>query len=150
MKNLKEEIQRSKQLMGIAEGLNLVKVTPSSWFQSILNRTTGPYTTPDYPNSLFYRLDDEIIFKYDQESEILWVDYIIIWSVFEDRFGMEYDEIRELIKPMVEEHYKLGSVTPGLWLYPGLSLVEDHYKLESVTPFAEVYHKLHRWKNITN
>jgi hypothetical protein len=84
----------------------------TSWFQSILDRTTGPHTTPQYPNSLFYKLDDDVIFEYNQEDEDFWVDYYTIWSVFEFRFGMEYDETQELIKPMVEEHYKLESVTP--------------------------------------
>ena len=73
-------------------------------------------------------MDDEIIFEYNRKTEDFWVPYNAIWSVFENRFGMEYGETQELIQFMVEDHYKLGSVTPtkqALRQWPG-------------------------WKNITN
>jgi hypothetical protein len=102
----------------VNEGLNLPKKqTPQSWFQSILNRTTGPHTSSELPHSLFYKLDGNVIFEYNQITGSFWVDYVTIWSVFEDRFDMEYDEIQELIKPMVEDHYKLAAVTPKIARY---------------------------------
>jgi hypothetical protein len=68
MNNLQEEIKRVKELMGLSEGLNLPKMTPESWFRSILMQTTGPFTHRHYPNSLFYLLDGKVIFEYDKKK----------------------------------------------------------------------------------
>jgi len=76
------------------------------------------FTTPDYPNSVFYIKDDEIIFELQQNpnnkgiSRFL-VDYCRIWGVFNSKFNLNDDEIRSFIKGEVEETLKLGTVTPS-------------------------------------
>jgi hypothetical protein len=113
MKNLQEEIKRAKELMGLSEGLNLPKNTPENWFKLILMRTTGPHTTPDIPNAFFFELDGKVIFEYYPRSEYFVVDCYTIWTFFKTKFNMDYDEIRILIKRMVEDYYKLDFVTLG-------------------------------------
>lgn len=109
--NLLKEINRSRKLMGITEGLNLVKVTPSSWLKLILNRTTGPHTFPERPDSVYYKLDGDVIFEYNKTNGHFFVDYNSVWSVFIHKFDLKYEEIVELIKSMVEDHYKWEILT---------------------------------------
>ena len=90
--------------------------TPEGWFKDILNNLTE-YRSPNRPLNIFYKLDNEIVMEMefadqDQNSGYLWVSYTKIWSVFETRFNMEYQQIQGLIKAMVEETYNLRGVTP--------------------------------------
>ena len=57
----------------------------------------------------------------------LYCSYQHVWKVLEDRFDYNYDQIRDLIKEIVEEHFKLMGLTPG---------------------FAKLFFK--KWKNISN
>ena len=89
------------------------KETPQSWFQTILNKTTGPHTSSNYPDSTFYKLESQIIFEYNTQNHNFWVDYDTIWPVLEKKFGLNYEQTQILIKPMLEEQYKLGSIIPS-------------------------------------
>ncbi len=124
--------------INLSEGLNLPKKdisTPAKWFQTeILNKLTIA-TTRDRPNSIFYKLNNEIVMEYYNEAgrqELnngsIYVKYFGIWSIFESRFGLNYGRIQGLIKGMVEEHYKFRYLTPFWW--HGSARI--------------------RWKNITN
>ena len=53
----------------------------------------------------------EIIFEQDEENERLWVRYQDFWSVLEDKYSLTYDDIRVIIKSMVETTYKIKVVT---------------------------------------
>src|SRR5271157_1158348 len=89
-------------------------------------------TSKDSPNSVFYvNKNNEIIFEYEKQNEkndYFYVSYNKIWSVFESEFGYNYDEIRDLIK----------------------GILESHYKLESVTPIMPWIQRRHYWSHITN
>ena len=52
--------------------------------------------------------------EYDKKNGYFWVDYDKIWSVLESKYGLNDQEISELIKGMVEEHLKLEGVTPWM------------------------------------
>ena len=74
-------------------------------------------TKPEYPNSVFYKKDGEVIFELYQNSEnkekrYFWVDYYKIWLVFEIEFRLECDEIQYFIKSQVENILKIGSIIP--------------------------------------
>ena len=73
------------------------------------------FTTPDYPNSVFYIKDDEIIFELQQNpnnkgNRYFYVDYYKFWAVFNSKFGLSYDDTQSFIKGMVEDTLKLGSI----------------------------------------
>ena len=61
-----------------------------------------------YPNSVFWmNKDGEFMFEHDDEKNgYFWCSYARVWSVFETKFGMKYDEIQSFTKGMVEEHFK--------------------------------------------
>jgi hypothetical protein len=64
-----------------------------------------------YPDYLFYRKGNKIIFDYNIRSEIVHVNYAEIWSFLESYFGMTYHQIYNLIKVWIEEHYDLDVTT---------------------------------------
>jgi len=86
--------------------------------------------TDKYPNFIFYRKGDKIIFYYNLKSGYVYVNYDEIWSFFESYFGMEYEQIQDLTKAWVEEHYKLGVTTTIAFRKFTYRLVEEHYKLK--------------------
>ena len=64
-----------------------------------------------YPDYLFYRKGDKIIFDYNLKSEIVHVSYDEIWSFFESYFSMSNQQIKDITKIWVEERYKLEVTT---------------------------------------
>ena len=66
-----------------------------------------------YPDiTFFYTKDDKYLAEYDEKDRNLWINYDIIWSVFEKEYNMKDIDIRSFIKSMVEKHFKLKDVTP--------------------------------------
>ena len=68
-------------------------------------------TSKEYPNSIFWVKDNEVIAEIEK-SEYFWIDYHI-WDTISLMFSLEYEETQEVIKEWLEEHYKLGSLTPN-------------------------------------
>ena len=82
--------------------------------------------TKKYPNSLFWIKDGEVIAEI-KNSKYFWVSYQI-WSSIMSILSLEYDETQQVIKDWLEEHYKLGGLTPECYF-----LADER-----------------SWKNITN
>ena len=98
----------------VNEGLNLQKLqldTPEKWFKNLLSKLT-PATSPQYPNSIFYKLGDEINMVYDKENRHLYYSYENIYQVLESEYHLNNQQITTLVKGIVEEHYELGPLTP--------------------------------------
>ena len=82
----------------------------------------------EYPDYIFFMKNGDLIFDYNQKNGKVGISNKKIWSFLDSFFGLEYEEIQELTKEWVEEHYKLRvTTTDGT-----LSLVAT------------------RWRNITN
>ncbi len=90
------------------------------------------YDLNKYPNSLFgfkgnvclfqiYNSNElnqkKIIANYrfglqqDLKNAIFWFNHEKIWSVFESKFDMKYNDIQSFMNGMVEEHFKMRGVT---------------------------------------
>ena len=69
---------------------------------------------PDYPDSIFYRKDGQVIMEIEKKNRYFCVDYDVIWSFFNKVFSMETDEIQRLMKTWLEETFNLKGFTP-LW-----------------------------------
>ena len=59
MKNLKEEIKRSKLLMGVSEGLNLTKKTPVQFTKDLISSLVTRVEEPDINDPRFNSYYDE-------------------------------------------------------------------------------------------
>jgi len=86
-----------------------------------------------YPNSLFWFDKDGIfICEYDWKNNYFWFHYLKVWSVFETEFNLTYQEIRNFLSGMVEEHFKMKGVTTA-WCRCGRRRpVEEHFKMKGV------------------
>ena len=75
------------------------------------------YTRDNKPDLIFMK-GDKFIMKQDLENGYLWCSNINFWLVLESNFKLEYSEIKEVISykvvDMMEEAFKMGSLTPTL------------------------------------
>jgi hypothetical protein len=69
------------------------------------------FETEEYPDYIFFMKDGEVVFEYNKKNGYVGISYDKIWSFLDNFFGLEYEEIRDLTKVWVEEHYKLGVTT---------------------------------------
>jgi hypothetical protein len=83
------------------------------WFKSLLNGLEIAIND-NKPNSVFYKKNIKVIFELYQGSKkkYFYCDYDLVWSIFHNKYNLNYDETQAFIKSMVEEHLKLGAVTP--------------------------------------
>ena len=91
------------------------------------------YETDKFPNHILYIGDGEVIFDYNQKNGYCHISYKEIWSFLSLVFQLEYEEIQDITKEWVEEHYKLRVTT-------------THCKSSA---FPKRW-KRDRWRNITN
>ena len=102
---------------------NKLEQVALSW----LNKSYGDLEQFDsprqYPDNLFYRKDNKIIFDYNIKNGYVYVSYSEIWSFLVSFFGIDYHQIINLIKMWIEERYDLdvtriiqsGDVTQTRW-----------------------------------
>jgi len=69
----------------------------------------------EYPNWIYYfNKENKIIFEYNTKNGYFWCNYKLYWSIFYEKFGFNYNQIKYLTKDMVENHFKLGGITPQM------------------------------------
>ena len=84
--------------------------------------------TKKFPDSIFWVKDGEVI------AEILKSKYFYvshqIWKSISVMFSLNSPETLQVIKEWLEEHYKLGGLTPLFFSFNSSSVLEEHYKLK--------------------
>jgi hypothetical protein len=66
----------------------------------------------EYKNSIFFKKDGKVVMEENKKSRYFWFSYKEIWSFFESFFGMEYEQMREVLRYWLEETLKLKGYTP--------------------------------------
>jgi hypothetical protein len=74
--------------------------------------------------------DDEWIFYQDVKNEEFWCNNVRYWSLFESNFDLEYEEIQNITKYLVEEALKREVSTPMLRFKFTENEVEEALKRE--------------------
>ena len=65
------------------------------------------------PNWVLYRYKKGHNFMiYDRKNDAFYINYYEIWSVLEDKFGLNYSETQELTQRWLDEVYNLRGVIP--------------------------------------
>ena len=109
------------------------KLTMKEYFIEFLKSLTIKLDSK-YPDYIFYLNNkNKIVIKYNKKFNTAWLDYYKIWLVFETKYHLKYQEIKELTGTMLEQHLKLKGVTTDwipVLLWNGL---EQHLKLKGVT-----------------
>ena len=78
------------------------------------------------PKSIFWVKDGEVIAEINKIAGYFWV-VPQIWNIISSMLSLGYSETQQVIKDWLEEHYKLGGLTPDIIRFSGI-----------------------RWNNITN
>ena len=86
------------------------------------------YETEKYSDYIFHMKDGNCILEYNKKSGYVYVSYREIWSFFERMFGMNYQQIQDLTKVWVEEHYKKEVTSTCQFQLFTKKEVEEHYK----------------------
>ena len=110
--------------------LNIIKFIEDN----ILN--LEKFLDPDYPSFIFYMKDGKCYLEYDTKNQYLYIRYEGIWDVFYKQFKLGDTEIQQIMKDIVEDHYKLKVKTTRLLSFLFRQKVEDHYKLKVKTTGA--------------
>ena len=76
-----------------------------------------------YPESIFWVKDSQIVVEIEN-SEYFYVNYKI-WDNISSMFSLEYNQTQQVIKDWLEEHYKLGRLTPQQFFEEG-NMLEEH------------------------
>ena len=93
-------------------------ITPEEWFKRLLTS----FIQVNRTNDVLFELDNNIYMKYNKEDHILWYDYSSIYSVLNEKFGINYEQMNGLIKDTAEANTNLQSITPkraARWLLGG-------------------------------
>ena len=65
-----------------------------------------------YRNGFLYKKDGEDYFHQDVKNKTFYFDYYDVFVVLESKFGLNYQEMRDLIEGVLDRHYNLrGYVT---------------------------------------
>lgn len=102
-----EEIARQTQKVSKKEEME-------KEFLNLWNGCTLKFDFEKYSQSIFLMKDGKYFFEQDFKRNYLWCSYNNVWSIFESKYGLEYNEIQSFIRDMVEQHFKLGGLTPYL------------------------------------
>jgi hypothetical protein len=80
------------------------------WFKTMLNDLNVSRSTI-ISYYLIYKKNGIALYNYDEKNNNFWIDHDKIWSVFESKFHLNYDEIKLLTKGMMEEYLNLKDIT---------------------------------------
>lgn len=126
----------TEQIQKVLEAQKLVK-TKEDRFKELIEGIEINKPVVDFekfPTSIFWFKGDKLYFEYNWKSNFFWVNWSLVWRVFEKEYNMKYSDIQAFMKIMVEEHFKLKGVIPVGYGGASFALVEEHFKLKGVIP----------------
>ena len=91
------------------------------------------FENDNYPDSIFYKKDEVILFEQNLKSERLWCHVEHYWSFFKEEIGLKYSEIQELTRGMVGTHLNYKELTP-LKELSKMKIVGTHLNCKEFTP----------------
>jgi len=102
-----------------------------------LNNNFGNLKPVVMDDKTYYVNEDRLpLFYYyqDEKNGYSYINYNEIWSFLESIFGMNYQQIRGVIKDWLEETYNLKGLTPFIPSIVGFCKLEETYNLKGLTP----------------
>ena len=92
-----------------------------------------PFYMEEYPDYIFHMKDGKCILQHNKKNGYVYVSYREIWKFFESYFSMDNQQIKDITKIWVEEHYKVGVTTTRSISRSLIYKVEEHYKMGVTT-----------------
>jgi hypothetical protein len=99
--------------------VSIMHQEPGVWFQDMLNRMTIHTENGEF----IFRIDGKRVMSQFDDGKRLHVNPNTVWSIFRRFFGLEEQEISQLIKQMTEKHFSITVGEPETlsganWAYP--------------------------------
>ncbi len=94
-----------------------------------------PFFMKEYPDYVFHMKDGKCILQYNKKNGYVYVSYREIWKFFESYFSMDNQQIKDITKIWVEEHYKMGVTSISKFPYLQEQWAEEHYKMGVTSTF---------------
>ena len=88
-----------------------------------------PFIMKEHPDYIFHMKDGKCILQHNKKNGYVYVSYREIWKFFEDYFSMDNQQIKDITKIWVEEHYKMGVTSTTIHKKRSFNSVEEHYKM---------------------
>jgi len=92
----------------------------------------------EYPNFIFFfNKDNEIIFEYSYKSKyrFFYCNYEKYWAIFYEKFKFNYNQVSDITKDMVENHFIINEITPLM----GIIEVKNNIKFNEITSSASSF-----------
>ena len=87
-----------------------------------------PFIMKEYPDYIFHMKNGKCILQYNKKNGYVYVSYREIWKFFESYFSMSNQQIKDITKIWVEEHYKVGVKSTQEFGWRLQKQVDEQYK----------------------
>lgn len=85
-----------------------LKLTPSNWMNFYFSPDQlETFKRVDRPDSIFFKKNGKVVIEHDPKWKDFVFDYDHIWEFFELFYGMEDEEIVDVIRKWVDKTFKL-------------------------------------------
>lgn len=92
---------------------NKINKIVSSWMnQNFSEDQLKLATYRQNPNIVLFKKNGKVVMEMDMEDKHFGFDYDEIWSFFESVFGMEYEQIQEVLSQWLADDFKVDGYTP--------------------------------------
>jgi hypothetical protein len=92
-----------------------------------------PFLMKEYPDYIFHMKNGKCILQHNKKNGYVYVSYSEIWKFFENMFSMSNQQIKDITKIWVEEHYKKSITTIRSKDVMSFLKVEEQYKVQVTT-----------------
>ncbi len=83
----------------------------------------------DTTESMFYmNSEGKWILEQDNKNDMLWVRHEGFWNILEYKFSMSNENIRTLLKYMIEQVFKEKLSRPTFYQYRNMTRIEEAFK----------------------
>ena len=86
-----------------------------------------------YPDYIFHMKNGKCILQHNIKNGYVYVSYRQIWKFFENFFCMTNQQIKDITKIWVDEHYKIDSEIKKCVFTDGEQLAEEQYRKITTT-----------------
>ena len=109
--------EKKKELKAFEEEYNKPEITPEQYLLDFIDTLEIKYKRNSFPQSLFLMKDGKIYFELDFKNKYLFYSWKYVFNVFESKFGYNVQQMNVLLTSILEEHFKIGSLTPVLRVF---------------------------------
>lgn len=84
-------------------------------------------TSNKYPESYFLIKENNIIVRFDKKHT--WVRKTDLWSILQDEFLLEYEDVQAVMKLLLEKHFKSKVRKPHILYSHNAFMYEQHFHM---------------------